>query len=351
MRLSIVIPVYNVEKYIAKCLDSALDQGLHTKDYEIIVVSDGSTDGSFKIAQSYAKVNSHIKVIEKENGGIGSARHCGMDVAQGKYIYFLDSDDYLVSNCLNKIVDTCDHHNLDILTFRSSSFSSLSSKDDSNLNKKNFNVSSEGNTLSPIVTGEEYVSTVKYRSEAWSYITNREFLSKSGIRFVEKRYLEDVVFSIKLFLRTERMAHLELYAHKYRVRPGSAMTSKKPSHYLKIIRDLQYAVLGFEPVIKTLENKRAHPDCITRVKDRQRSLLFFSMIRMFNSTMSFDEVKLRMTEMTSTNAYPLDSSSGKDYNSITYQILYSLFKTKRRFYFFFRLVNPILRLRYRFSRE
>ena len=351
MRLSIIIPVYNVEKYIAKCLDSALDQGLHTKNYEIIVVSDGSTDGSVKIAKSYAEVNEHIKIIEKENGGIGSARHCGMDVAQGKYIYFLDSDDYLVSNCLNRLVDTCDLHGLDVLTFRSSSFSSLSSKDHSSSNKKNFNISSEGNKLSPIVTGEEYVANVKYRSEAWSYITNREFLRKSGIRFVEKRYLEDVVFAIKLFLTAERMTHLELVAHRYRIRPGSAMTSKKPSHYLKIIRDLQYAVLGFEPVIKSLDNKRANPDCITRVKDRQRSLLFFSMIRMINSTMSFDEVKLRMTEMMSTNAYPLDSSSGKDYKSITYQILYSLFRTKHRFYFFFRLVNPILRLRHRYLRE
>jgi len=351
MRLSIIIPFYNVEKYIAECLDSVLDQGLHTKDYEIILVSNQSTDDSFKIAQSYAQLNDHIKVMEKESGGIGSARHFGMDVAKGEYIYFLDSDDYLLSNSLKKLVDACDHNKLDILTFRSSSFSDLSSNDDSISNKKKFSVSSEGNTVSQIVTGEEYVANVKYRSEVWSYITNREFLKKSGIRFVEERYLEDVVFSINLFLRAERMAHLGLDAHRYRVRPGSAMTTKMPSHYLKIIRDLQYAVLDFEPIIETLENKSAHPDCITRVKDRQRSLLFFSMIRMLNSTMKFDEVKSRMNEMMNTKAYPLDSSSGKDYNSITYQILFSLFRTKRRFYLFFRLVNPILKLRNRFSRN
>lgn len=88
MRLSIIIPVYNVEKYISDCLDSVLDQGLHTDDYEIIVVSDGSTDGSLKIAQTYASVNNNINIIEKENGGIVSARHYGMDVDQGKFIYF-----------------------------------------------------------------------------------------------------------------------------------------------------------------------------------------------------------------------------------------------------------------------
>jgi glycosyltransferase involved in cell wall biosynthesis len=351
MRLSIIIPVYNVEKYIAKCLDSLLDQGLPNKDYEIIVVSDGSMDGSLKIAQSYAKINDHIKVFEKENGGIGSARHYGMDYAKGKYIYFLDSDDYVVSNSLNILIDSCELYKLDILTFRSKSFSSLSSKEESISEESNINVSFEDNISSQIVTGEEYVANVNYRSEVWTYILNREFLLNSGIRFVEKRYLEDVVFSIKLFLMANRMVHLKLDAHRYRISPGSAMASKKPSHYLKIIRDLQYAVLGFEPVIKMLESKNALPDCIARVKDRQRSLLFFSMIRMINSTMNFDEVKLRMNEMNSTHAYPFHSSLGVDYNRITYQILFSLFRTKRRFYFFFRLVNPILKLRFKFLRE
>ena len=100
MRLSIIIPVYNVEKYIAECLDSVLEQGFQNKDYEILVVSDGSTDDSVKIAQSYANLNDHIKIIEQENGGIGSARHHGMDLAKGKYIYFLDPDDYLITHTL-----------------------------------------------------------------------------------------------------------------------------------------------------------------------------------------------------------------------------------------------------------
>lgn len=349
MRLSIIIPVYNVEKYIAKCLDSVLEQGFQNKDYEILVVSDGSTDDSVKIAQSYANLNDHIKIIEQENGGIGSARHHGMDLAKGKYIYFLDSDDYLVSNCLNQLVNTCELHNLDILTFISNSFSSMSIKDQSITKKKKVNLSFDDKMLSQILTGEEYVAKVKYRSEAWSYITNREFLIKTGVRFVENRYLEDVVFSIKLFLEAKRMAHIKLDAHRYRISPGSAMQSKKPIHYLKIIRDLQYAVLGFEPVIKGLENKNTNPDCILRLKERQQSLLVFSMIRMFKSTMSFDEVKVRMTEMMGTNAYPLNVFSRKDYSSITYKILFNFFKTKRRFYFFFLLVNPFFRIKNRLT--
>lgn len=338
MRLSIIIPVYNVEKYIGKCLDSVLDQGLNNKDYEIIIVNDGSTDGSFKIAQSYAKINDQIKIINKENGGVGNARNCGMHDAKGKYIYFIDPDDYLISNSLKKLVDTCEREDLDILTFLSSSFPK----------KINFDVSFGDQMFSPIVTGEEYVANVNYRSEVWWYLINREFLKNSGIRFIEGRWLEDVVFSIELILAAKRIAHLKLNAHRYRVTAGTAMRSIEPSHFLKIIRDMQYSPLAFDVIIKTLKTNKANPDCIERVKARQQSFVFFSMIRMFKSTMSFDEVKLRMNEMTSINAYPLDSFLGKDYKGVTYQILVRLFNTKSRFYFFFKLFNPVLKLRYKF---
>lgn len=344
LKLSIIIPVYNVEKYIAKSLESVLEQGLNKDEFEVIVVSDGSTDGSFKIAQEFAKKYDQFKLIEKENGGIGSARNCGLDIARGKYVYFLDSDDYLLPNSLITLIEISDKHNLDIITFISKSFSSSSTK-----NTEVSNSSNEENQLSAIMSGEEYVANKKYRSEAWSYMTNLEFLRKTEVRFIEKRYLEDVIFSLKLFLEAKRMAHLNWDTHRYRISPGSAMQSRKPEHYLKIIRDLQYAVLCFEPIIKKLEEKKSSVDCLIRVKDRQRSILFFSMVRMFYSTMKFDEVKLRMNEMMTTSAYPFNFKEGKDYKGFKYQTLYSLFKNKHRFFFFYRTINPVLKLRYKFS--
>ena len=118
IRLSIIIPVYNVEKYISRCLDSLLDQDLHTSDYEIIVVNDGSNDKSLEIAQSYAR-NNNVIIIDQKNGGVGNARNSGLMAARGNYVYFIDPDDYLISNCLNKLVTSCEANNLDILTFLS----------------------------------------------------------------------------------------------------------------------------------------------------------------------------------------------------------------------------------------
>lgn len=344
MKLSIILPVYNVEKYISRCLDSLIDQDLSSKDYEIIVVNDGSTDNSLKIAQSYAIVNPHIKIIDKENGGVGSARNIGLDNAHGKYVYFMDPDDYLISNCLNKLVHTAERYNLDILTFLSTAFYALSSTGKSISKNMDFNVSFGNNTFSPIVTGKEYVANVKYRSESWWFLINREFLKNSGIRFIEGRWLEDAIFTIELILKAQRIAHLKFDVHRYMVAYGTAMTSREPEHYLKIIRDIENAVLAFASIIETLINEEAEPDCIKRVKARQQSLVFFSMIRMMKSTMSFNEVKQIMNKMSSIKAYPLDAFLGKDYNEFSYQILVRLLKTKRRFYFFFQILNPAFKI-------
>lgn len=108
---------------------------------------------------------------------------------------------------------------------------------------------------------------------------------------------------------------------------------------------MQSAARAFDPIIKTLESKTTNPACVARIKAKQQSLVFFSMMRMLKSTMTFDEVKLRMNEMKAIDAYPLHSLLGKDYNGLTYQILVRLFKTEPRFYFFFRLANPVLKLK------
>lgn len=101
MLISIIIPVYNVEKYLQKCLDSILNQDFH--DYEVLLVDDGSSDSSSIICDEYANKNNKVKVIHKPNAGVSSARNLGIDMAQGKYICFVDSDDWLELDYFNSI--------------------------------------------------------------------------------------------------------------------------------------------------------------------------------------------------------------------------------------------------------
>ena len=114
-KVSVIIPVYNVEKYLGECLDSVLRQTL--RDIEIICVNDGSTDGSADILAEYAQKDSRIKIVTQPNGGLSAARNAGMDAATSKYIYFLDSDDWIVDDAMEKCFAICERDGLDQLVF------------------------------------------------------------------------------------------------------------------------------------------------------------------------------------------------------------------------------------------
>ena len=117
MRLSIIVPVYNVEKYLAKCLVSLLNQDIASTAYEIIVINDGSTDGSYAIAQKYAEFNTNLILLKQENKGLSATRNRGVNEAKGKYIYFVDSDDFIAPNILKTLLNTLEENDLEILAF------------------------------------------------------------------------------------------------------------------------------------------------------------------------------------------------------------------------------------------
>ena len=116
-KISVIIPVYNVEKYLSECLDSIVNQTL--KDIEIICVNDGSTDNSLSILQEYASKDKRIKIIDKENEGQGYARKVGLDIVSGEYILFCDSDDkYFLNNVFEKLYFEMDKNKSDLMIFR-----------------------------------------------------------------------------------------------------------------------------------------------------------------------------------------------------------------------------------------
>ena len=107
--VSIIVPVYNVEKYLERCIDSLVNQTL--KDIEIILVDDGSTDDSGNICDKYAKKDKRIKVIHKENGGLSDARNIGLSIANGRYLQFVDSDDFIHKQMIEILYNTIINNN------------------------------------------------------------------------------------------------------------------------------------------------------------------------------------------------------------------------------------------------
>lgn len=137
MFLSIIVPVYNVEEYVGECLDSLLDQDITKEDYEIICVNDGSTDKSGEIVSDYVMKHSNVVLLEKENGGVGSARNLGLDNAGGDYVWFVDSDDLVQPNVLGSMKFQTEQNNCDRLIFENVyEFNGNLTKEEKNLRQR-----------------------------------------------------------------------------------------------------------------------------------------------------------------------------------------------------------------------
>ncbi|WP_060668318.1 glycosyltransferase family 2 protein [Oceanobacillus caeni] len=119
--ISVIIPVYNVEEYLEECLNSIINQTY--KHIEVIIINDGSTDNSYKVINEYANNYKNMKVINQKNAGQSVARNKGMEIAKGKYIYFLDSDDYILPETFDNLVQQLEKNNLDLIRFVARPFS------------------------------------------------------------------------------------------------------------------------------------------------------------------------------------------------------------------------------------
>lgn len=225
VKVSIIIPVYNVEPWLRVCLDSAINQTL--KEIEIICVDDVSTDDSLKILQEYANADSRILVFRQEtNKGLSSTRNLGVKYAQGEYIYFLDSDDILKLDALEQLYVKAQSENLDVLCFEGNTIF-----DDDKLRKfsyqKRWCVRSK--EYKGVKTGKElFVEMIQnddYKVVVWILFIKREFYINNGLSFVDGILFEDNIFTFELFLKAERVAHEFKQFYIRRIRESSITTS------------------------------------------------------------------------------------------------------------------------------
>lgn len=224
-KVSIVIPVYNVETYISECIDSVINQTL--KDIEIVCVNDGSPDNSLSIIEKYASKDKRITVISRKNGGLSAARNTGAKYAKGKYIYFLDSDDFVTKDSLENLYKLSEKENLDILYFGVQNFYESNNIEKQDIideayyqRKQYFDHSVTGDVLFERFLKENmFICCVPFQ------FINREFLIKSGICFREGILHEDELFSPQLILAAERTMVIEDKFYIRRIRENSIMTT------------------------------------------------------------------------------------------------------------------------------
>lgn len=215
MKISLVIPVYNVEKYLARCLDSCLHQDLAADEYEIIVVNDGSPDGSKEIAEKYASEYANIKLYNQKNGGLSVARNNGLEKAQGEYVWFVDSDDWIEENCLAGIVEKMDIQNLDMLQI-----GYMEAYDNGNI------IKSPRGLFEGCTTGCEAMKAQYIPAPAQFTIYRRNFLERFTLLFYPRIYHEDAEFKPRALFFAQRFASLNKHVYYYYQRPNGSIMSQ-----------------------------------------------------------------------------------------------------------------------------
>lgn len=220
MRLSIIIPVYNVEAYLRDCLESVLRQPF--PDWEAICVNDGSTDGSAAILQEFALKDSRVRVISQVNGGLSSARNSGLKVAKGDYILFLDSDDWLELNALDILANNTGDE--DLVCFSGRRF----------LEADRVFRSPDCLTERDYQTGMDYYNdnALLHRDFAFVCVVlrsyKRSFLEENNLRFKEGIYHEDNLFTPLTCYYARRVKVINECLYDYRVRSESITTTYNP---------------------------------------------------------------------------------------------------------------------------
>lgn len=223
VKLSIVIPVYNVENYLTKCLDSVIVPGL--EGYEIIVVNDGSTDGSGAVAAEYAgHYPELIRLIEQENGGLGAARNTGLEAARGEFVFFLDSDDWLREGAVPEMLEKLEE-DFDICIFGMLS------------------VTEAGVVLDDIrscpkegpVALKDFPQLLLCPPSGCNKICRRSLFMDSGLRFPARVWYEDLRTMPKLYLMTDRIVADSRQWYVYLQRAGSIINSANLQRNLELI--------------------------------------------------------------------------------------------------------------------
>ena len=236
--LSIIVPVYNVEKYIRPCLESIFNQGLQEDDFEVILVDDGCTDGTMNIVMEIMQSHSNILLIQQKNQGPSVARNNGIKCAQGKYILFVDSDDLLIANSTKPMLKLAIETNLDILK------ANVTTIDNKEVISDNYPKSADWQNYSnDVITGEK--GFVEYYNSDGSYVYinlfNREFLLENNLQMMQGvSFAEDVAFTVHTYLKARRFMAIPYTHYIYRRNDTSIMSTMNVNKLMGMNKVITY---------------------------------------------------------------------------------------------------------------
>ncbi len=268
IRVSIIIPFFNVEQFIGRCLDSVYRQDIPEEEYEVICVDDCSPDGSLSIVESYARIHSNLIIVRnKINRKLGGARNAGVEVASGQYIWFIDSDDLIEDNILRGLCLNAEQNNLDVLHF----------------NYENYPIRTPLHVIDcqDLLTGPEMFFDSRFiwyhdLVTAWRKLYRRSFLIENHISFAEHIMYEDSDYAILVFAKAKRALHIDQFVYNYSVNPDSITRVDYTSKHISYWLDLCVRMIQLKKRLLTEKADIRFQETIDQFVRNEMSLIFNS---------------------------------------------------------------------------
>ena len=299
-KLSIIIPMYNAEKYIGSCLDSILNSNLSKADYEIVIVNDGSKDKSPDIAKAYASKYSNVTYLTQENQGQSTARNYGIKTCKGEYVWCVDADDKVISEKLPKIIEALDEYrDLDILAIQLQ------------------NVTEEGQYLdvecsqptlehNKVLSGVEAILSGYNPSSICALITKKQLFIDNNIFFVKGITHQDVELTYRLMPCATNVVFSDIIPYLYIYHPNSTSKSMVPEKKIKYIKDDIYIINSFRRL--ALSFKDINPQLYSVIFNRSQNVLFGLVYSLYKNKKEWGKLGINsviIDELKKEQLYPM----------------------------------------------
>lgn len=295
IKISFVVPVYNVEQYLERCLDSILDSSLTEEQYEVIIVNDGSTDNSAVIGQKYCNTYPNISMVTQKNQGLSAARNTGIEHAKGEYLWFPDSDDYFESKMIKEAYDLLmKNHDLDMMI-------TCCNVIEGNSNRRgDFYPQFSGKPM----CGRDAVLNGYEPSAVWDIIYRTAFIKGNDLRFYYGISHQDVEFNLRMMALSQKVLFTDIVTYNYIKRLGSISVPKnRDKTYFNYHCDLLVAE-SFAKFSQTIDDKVLAENILKR----SNSLLAGMLISVKKSSNPFIDREFKeqlLKEMEEHGCYPI----------------------------------------------
>ena len=279
--LSIIVPIYNVEPFLRKCVHSLEQQDLAAERYEVILVNDGSTDHSGELCTELAKQYENIKVIEQENQGVSAARNTGMDAERGKYMMFVDSDDYIEPDVIGRVLEVAERNQAELCFFLAEAFNEHAS----------WPTVRQPFAYNQVYTGEYIMLHGIAVSTVWMTLYLTEFLKQTEVRFQRAVSGEDVEFCMMLYPQAHRILLTDILVYHYNC-SFSYSSLMRNKDVAKHRQTLLSTVESVNDIFRYCESVPVSKAIKRLYRRRMRSLLVSSVLSAYRDHQYYDRAFL-----------------------------------------------------------